>query len=80
MRLFNLNNKIQSSLLNKTIIIIFLIFFIFMWKLNQFAGFGLQGKPNDIFQSSLFDEFIKFVKFSYNFIDANVINLPKIKL
>ena len=35
---------------------------IFMWKLNQFAGFGLRGVPNDIFQSSLFAEIIKFIK------------------
>ena len=33
-----------------------------MWKLDQLAGFGLQGKPNDIFQSSLFSEIIKFIK------------------
>ena len=53
---------------------------IFMWKLNQFAGFGLQGKPNDIFQSSLFAEFIKLTKFLYNYIDLNIVNLPEIRL
>ena len=51
-----------------------------MWKLNQFGGFGLQGIPNDIFQSSLFAEIIKFIKFSYEFIDLNIINLPEIRL
>ena len=51
-----------------------------MWRLNQFAGFGLGGKPNDIFQSSLFAEIIKFIKFSYEFIDLNIINLPEIRL
>ncbi len=78
--LFNWNKKIQASLINKFFIIIFLFFFIFLWKLNQFAGFGLQGKPNDIFQSSLFSEFSQFIKFLYNFIDLNVIDLPEIKL
>ena len=51
-----------------------------MWKLDQVAGFGLQGKPNDIFQSSLFAEIIKFIKFLYQFIDENLINLPEIRL
>ena len=51
-----------------------------MWKLDQFAGFGLQGKPNDIFQSSLFAEFIKLIKFIYQFVHINIINLPEIKL
>ena len=83
-----LNNKklkilikqIKESLIQKLSILIFLFFYIFMWKLNQFAGFGLQGKHNDIFQSSLFSEFIKFVKYLYIFIDTNLISLSEIKL
>jgi len=51
-----------------------------MWRLDQFAGFALQGIPKDIFQSSLFAEIIKFIKFSYEFIDLNIINLPEIRL
>ena len=44
------------------------------------AGFGLRGIPNDIFQSSLFAEVLKFVKFAYDFIDLNVVDLPEINL
>jgi hypothetical protein len=44
------------------------------------AGFGLRGIPNDIFQSSLFAEFIKFIKYLYIYIDLNFYNLPEIKL
>ena len=51
-----------------------------MWRLDQFAGFGLQGIPNDIFQSSLFAEIIKFIKYSYTFVDLNLINLHDVKL
>ena len=51
-----------------------------MWRLDQLAGFALQDIPNDIFQSSLFAEIIKFIKFSYEFIDLNIINLPEIRL
>ena len=51
-----------------------------MWKLDQMAGFGLRGIPNDIFQSSLFAEVLKFIKFVYDFIDLNVVDLPEINL
>ena len=51
-----------------------------MWKLDQMAGFGLRGNPNDIFQSSLFAEFVKFIKFLYIYIDINIYDLPEIRL
>jgi hypothetical protein len=75
-----LDNKIVNSISSKLLLIIFIFFYIFMWKLNQFAGFGLQGKPNDIFQSSLFGEIIKCVKFMYSYIDSNIVNLPELRL
>ena len=73
-------NKINKIFLLKMLSILFLFFYIFMWKLDQMAGFGLRGNPNDIFQSSLFAEIIKFIKFSYEFINLNIINLPEIRL
>ena len=79
-KLINLNKKFYKSLLIKTLLILSLFFYIFMWKLNQFAGFGLQGRPDDILQSSLFAEFVKLIKFTYMFIDQNIINLPEIRL
>ena len=79
-RLTNINKRLQNRLIDKFVLYIFLFFYIFLWKLNQFAGFGLQGVPNDIFQSSLFAELISFIKYFYNFIDMNIINLPEIKL
>ena len=83
---FNLNkfqffkDKINKIFLLKTFSILFLFFYIFMWKLDQMAGFGLRGIPNDIFQSSLFAEISKFIKFLYTFIDLNILELPKINL
>ena len=50
-----------------------------MWKLDQLAGFSLQGKPTYIFQSSLFAEFVKLIKFLYYFIDLNIVSLPEIR-
>jgi hypothetical protein len=86
--ILNINNKkflkfnenIHKHLFIKISLILFLVFYIFMWRLDQFAGFALQGIPKDIFQSSLFAEIIKFIKFSYEFIDLNIINLPEIRL
>ena len=74
-----LNEKINNSLFKKSSFLIFLIFYIFMWKLNQFAGFPYDNSPS-IFQSSLFAEFSKLIKFLYAYVDLNIISLPEIKL
>ena len=58
--------------------ILFIFFYIFLWKIDQMAGFWLKGEPNSIFQSSLFSEILQFFKFIYNYIDINFIELPKI--
>ncbi len=73
-------NVIYKNILTKNLINIFIFFFIFMWKLDQFAGFELQGKPNGIFKSSLFAEFIKLIKFLYIYVDMHIIDLPEIRL
>ena len=73
-------NSLKKNNLNKIFLILFLFFYVFLWKLNQMAGFGLRGIPNDIFQSSLFAEFIKFIKYLYIYIDLNFYDLPEIKL
>ena len=51
-----------------------------MWKLDQAARFALQEKANEIFLSSLFAEVINLIKFLYNYVDLNIINIPEIKL
>ncbi len=51
-----------------------------MWKLDQFAGFGFKDQTNTMFESSLFAEFVKLIKFLYFYVDANIISLPEIKL
>ncbi len=73
-------NTIYKNILVKKTIFLFIFFFIFMWKLDQFAGFELQGKPNGIFKSSLFAEFVKLIKFLYIYVDVNIIDLPEIRL
>jgi hypothetical protein len=75
-----IEKRIKKNFLITFFSILFLIFYIFMWKLDQMAGFGLRGIPNDIFQSSLFAEIVKLIKFTYSFIDLNIVDLPEIRL
>ncbi len=79
-RLIIENTKIKKILIFKLTLFLFLFFYIFMWKLNQMAGFSLQGKPTYIFNSSLFAEFVKLIKYLYFFVDQNIIDLPEIRL
>lgn len=72
--------KIEKNLNYLFLLTIFIFFYIFMWKLDQYAGFALQGKETTIFKSSLFAEFVKLINYSYYFIDANFFDLPEIRL
>ena len=75
-----IKDQFKKKFFVKISLIIFLIFYIFMWRLDQLAGFGVGGKPNIIFKSSFFAEVIKLIKFLYFYIDLNILNLPKITL
>ena len=79
-KLIIFNNQLVKNIINKSIIVFFLIFYVFMWKLDQFAGFGFRDQTNTMFESSLFAEFVKLIKYLYSYIDLNIINLPEIKL
>ena len=72
--------KINYNFFLRCFLIIFLFFYIFMWRLDQMAGFGGADQINTIFESSLFAELNKLIKFIYTFIDLNITNLPKINL
>ena len=75
-----LRDRFYKNFLARISLFAFLFFYIFMWKLNQMAGFGLRGIPDDIFQSSLYAELVKFVNFAYDFVDQNIVDLPEINL
>ena len=77
-KISKLIDTLLKNLFYKYSIIIFIFFYVFMWKLDQVAGFGLQGKPNDIFQSSLFAEIVKLIKFMYSYININIILYQKL--
>ena len=80
LKLNKIKIDLNENIYQKVVFVTFVFFYVFMWKLDQFAGFGLQGIPNDIFQSSLFAEFTKFIKYLYVFVDKTIIQLPQIKL
>ena len=69
------NNK---NFIVNSFTILFLFFYIFLWKMDQVAGFWLKGEPNSIIQNSLFSEIIRIFKIVYSYIDLNIIELPKI--
>lgn len=75
-----LENKIYTNINKLVFLILFLFFYLFLWKLDQSAGFEFQGKDTTIFKSSLFAEIIKFIKLIYFYIDLYLIELPEIKL
>ena len=65
-------------LINYFLLILFFFFYLFLWKLDQGAGFAFQNKDTIIFKSSLFAEFIKLLKLIYFYIDLYLIDLPNI--
>ena len=75
-----IKNKLNDDFFKKCLLITFVFFYVFLWRLDQIAGFGGREQINSIFQSSIFAELIKFIKFLYSYIDINIINLPEINL
>ena len=70
--------KVNKNFFLYLFLILFLFFYIFLWEMDQMAGFGLSGEPISVFQSSMFSEISRFLKFIYNYIDINLTDLPKI--
>ena len=79
-KLTTFNNSISQNFIQKCLSIVFLLFYIFMWRLDQMAGFGGAQQINTIFQSAIFAEITNFIKFIYAYINLNIIDLPKINL
>lgn len=75
-----LEKNIYKNINKLTLLILFLFFYLFLWRLDQGAGFAYQGKYTTIFKSSLFAEFVKLIKLIYSYIDLYLIKLPEIKL
>ena len=80
---FKFKNFISSydiKVFKKISLLVFLIFYIFMWKLDQYAGYSMRGENNTIFESTLFGEIKKVINYLYYYIDLNFYNLPDLNL
>ena len=80
---FKFKNFISSydiKVLKKISLLVFLFFYIFMWKLDQYAGYSMRGENNTIFESTLFGEIKKVINYVYFYIDLNFYNLPDLNL
>tara|TARA_B100000900_G_scaffold356843_1_gene326832 strand:- start:966 stop:2249 length:1284 start_codon:yes stop_codon:yes gene_type:complete len=76
--------KIYYSLFNnfliKNLIYIFLIFYLFFWYLPQGGGFTGIGNFSSLFKSGLMEKFLELFLIIYNYIDLNIITLPRVNI
>ena len=73
--------KLTNNFFLKYFIFIFLFFYIFLWYLPQGGGYDGIGQFNDnssIIKNSLFSELTRIFMIIYDFIDTNIIKLPRI--
>lgn len=71
-------NKLFQNFFLKNLIILFLIFYLFFWYLPQGGGFYGIGNFSSLFKSGIMEKFLQLFLITYNFIDHNIINLPRI--
>ena len=82
------NNKFKIVLSNfnksfflKNLSFIFLFFYVFLWYIPVGGGYdaiGTFSEGDSIFKNTLMSELINLFMIIYNFIDYNIINLPRI--
>jgi len=81
-RNFNLlYKKIFNNFIIKNFLIIFLFFYIFLWYLPQgggYSGIGQFADDSSIYKNTLFNEITNIFMLLFNFIDHNIISLPRI--
>lgn len=72
--------KFGVKFTKQVILLVFIIFYIFMWKLDQYAGYSMRDQNNMIFESSLFSEIKKLINFLYYYVDNNLFDLPDLNI
>ena len=77
-KLKNLSTKINDHFFYKKILIIFLIFYLNFWFLPQGGGFTGIGNFTTIFKGTLLNEIKSIFLIVFNYIDSEIINLPRI--
>ena len=74
------NNVINNFFL-RNLLLIFLFFYIFLWFLPQgggYPGIGIFSENSSIINNTLFGELTRIFMIIFNFIDHNIIELPKV--
>ena len=77
-KLKNLSTKINDHFFYKKLLIIFLIFYLNFWFLPQGGGFTGIGNFTTIFKGTLLNEIKSIFLIVFNYIDSEIINLPRI--
>ena len=70
----------QNNFVIKNLFYVFLIFYLFFWYLPQGGGFTGIGNFSSLFKSGLTEKFLELFLIIYNYIDINVITLPRVNI
>ena len=70
--------KIKKNFFIGRILILFLAFYLFFWYLPQGGGFTGIGNFVSLYKSSILSELTRLFLIFFNYVDANIMNLPRI--
>ena len=70
--------RIKKNFFICRIIILLLLFYLFFWYLPQGGGFTGIGNFVSLYKSSMLSELTRLFLIFFNYVDANIINLPRI--
>tara|TARA_B110000971_G_C20013766_1_gene502881 strand:- start:928 stop:2211 length:1284 start_codon:yes stop_codon:yes gene_type:complete len=79
-KLKNLFFKIKKNYFLTKFLILFIIFYLNFWYLPQGGGFTGIGNFSTMFKGTLTNELSNVFSIFYNFVDSQIINLPRIVL
>ena len=77
-KLNNLFLNISKNYFLQKLLILFLIFYLFFWHLPQGGGFVGIGNFTTTFKGTLTSELLEIFLIIFNFVDSEIINLPRI--
>ena len=70
--------KIKKNFFIGRILILLLAFYLFFWYLPQGGGFTGIGNFVSLYKSSILSELTRLFLIFFNYVDANIMNLPRI--
>jgi len=70
--------KIKKNFFISRILILFLVFYLFFWHLPQGGGFTGIGNFSSLYKTSILSELLRLFLIFFNYVDAEIINLPRL--